>query len=112
MAVLPELQIVFKGAGKFSLLWILWQRGLYLTLFNQLPGQPIDGCRGNKSTDFFKMLTDCDGKKLLPRQTAVFDKIQKQFQLPAVQVFSGQAIVDGFHPMKVIGSSADQSGSC
>ena len=61
---------------------------------------------------FLKCSRVVDGKKLLPRQTAVFDKIQKQFQLPAVQVLSGKAIVDGFHPMKVIGSRADQSGNC
>ena len=37
MAVLAELQIVFKYTGKFSLLWMLWQWGLYQTLFNQIP---------------------------------------------------------------------------
>jgi hypothetical protein len=58
------------------------------------------------------MLTGIDGKKLLPRQTAVFDKIQKYFQLPAVPVLSAKAIVDGFHPVKIIGSGADQSGNC
>ena len=75
MAILAELQIVFKGATKFSLLWMLWQWGLYLTLFNQIPGQPIDSSRGAKSTDFFKMLAGIDGKKLLPRQTAVLRTI-------------------------------------